>query len=205
MRRYDPARNPVARAYREYTGGKDRMSWDQTAALFAVRGLAHDGQTYFTAVTEGHNRFELTVGPPGGQGPQASRNVWVAAPDSEQAYLVAAMPPAQLARVIEDLMIACVSGRLPPVQRTFFTGAAADGDPVLPFSLSPFARAGDAAAAAATATAGALARKLLRFDFAIFASPAAGADPDHPGILYPPTLRHPGQRVSLKITSMSSS
>jgi len=104
MRRYDPARNPVARAYREYTGGKDRMSWDQTAALFAVRGLAHQGQTYFTAVTEGHNRFELTVGPPGAK-PQPSHNAWIAEPDSEQAYLVAAMPPAQLARVIEDLMM----------------------------------------------------------------------------------------------------
>jgi inosine-uridine nucleoside N-ribohydrolase len=105
MKKYDPARNPVARAYREYTGGKDRMSWDQTAALFAVRGLAYEGQTYFTAVTEGHNRFELTVGPPGGKGPQTSHNTWVPQPDSEQAYLVMAMPPGQLAKVIEDLMM----------------------------------------------------------------------------------------------------
>ena len=106
MKKYDPARHPVARAYLEYTGGKDRMSWDQTAALFAVRGLAHGGQTYFKAVSQGHNRFELGVGPPGGRGPQPSRNAWVAEPDSEQAYLVEAMPPAQLARVIEDLMMA---------------------------------------------------------------------------------------------------
>jgi inosine-uridine nucleoside N-ribohydrolase len=107
MKKYEPARSPVARAYREYTGGKDRMSWDQTAALFAVRGLAHEGQTYFTAVTEGHNRFELTAGPPGAAGakPQPSHNAWVAEPDAEQAYLVAAMPPAQLARIIEDLMM----------------------------------------------------------------------------------------------------
>jgi hypothetical protein len=105
MKKFDPARNPVARAYLEYTGGKDRMSWDQTAALFAVRGLALGGQTYFTAVTTGHNRFDLTVGPPGGEKPPASHNAWVDAPDSEQAYLVAVMPPAQLARVIEDLMM----------------------------------------------------------------------------------------------------
>jgi len=104
MKKHDPARNPVARAYREYTGGKDRMSWDQTAALFAVRGLSHDGQAYFTAVTEGHNRFELIVGPPRNK-PQTSHNAWVAEPDAEQAYLVAAMPPAQLAKVIEDLMM----------------------------------------------------------------------------------------------------
>jgi inosine-uridine nucleoside N-ribohydrolase len=110
IKKYGPARNPVSRAYLEYTGGKDRMSWDQTAALFAVRGLAYEGQTYFTAVNDGHNRFDLTVGPPGGQGPQTSRNAWVAAPDAEQAYLVMAMPPAQLAKVIEDLMM------LPPAR-----------------------------------------------------------------------------------------
>ena len=104
IRKYGPTRNPIARAYREYTGGKDRMSWDQTAALHAVRGLARDGRTYFTAVTEGHNRFELIVGPPK-PGPQASHNAWVGEPDSEQSYLVPAMPPADLARVIEDLMM----------------------------------------------------------------------------------------------------
>ena len=104
MKKYDPARNPVARAYQEYTGGKDRMSWDQTAALFAVRGQAHEGQTYFTTVTGGHNRFELITGPPGSR-PQPSHNSWVAEPGGTQAYLVAAMPPAQLARVIEDLMM----------------------------------------------------------------------------------------------------
>ena len=104
MKKYDPARSPVARAYQEYTGGKDRMSWDQTAALFAVRGPAHEGQTYFTTVTGGHNRFELITGPPGAK-PQTSHNSWVAEPGGTQAYLVAAMPPAQLARVIEDLMM----------------------------------------------------------------------------------------------------
>jgi len=104
MRRDGAARSPIARAYREYTGGKDRMSWDQTAALHAVRGLAHDGRTYFTAVTEGHNRFELIVGPSKPE-PQTSHNAWVPEPDSEQSYLVAAMPPADLARVIEDLMM----------------------------------------------------------------------------------------------------
>jgi inosine-uridine nucleoside N-ribohydrolase len=105
MKKYPATRSPVARAYREYTGGQDRMSWDQTAALFAVRGLAHDGQTYFTTVSEGHNRFELAVGTPAGAKPTPSHNTWVAAPDTDQAYLVAALPPAQLARVIEDLMM----------------------------------------------------------------------------------------------------
>jgi inosine-uridine nucleoside N-ribohydrolase len=110
MRRDAAARSPIARAYREYTGGKDRMSWDQTAALHAVRGLAYDGRTYFTAVTGGHNRFELIVGPPKPE-PQTSHNAWVPEPDSEQSYLVAAMPPADLARVIEDLMMQAPAAR----------------------------------------------------------------------------------------------
>ena len=105
LKKFDPAKNPVARAYREFTEGKDRNSWDQTAALFAVRGLAFQGQTYFTAVTQGYNRFELAVGPPGQRGPQPSHNTWMPDPDSDQSYLVAAMPPAALARVIEDLMM----------------------------------------------------------------------------------------------------
>jgi inosine-uridine nucleoside N-ribohydrolase len=113
MRRDGAARSPIARAYREYTGGKDRMSWDQTAALHAVRGLAYDGRTYFTAVTEGHNRFELIAGPPKTE-PQTSHNAWVPAPDSEQSYLVAAMPPADLARVIEDLMMQPPAARARP-------------------------------------------------------------------------------------------
>ena len=103
VRERDPARNPVARAYLEYTGGKDRMSWDQTAALYAVRGLGSGGRPYYSRVA-GHNRFELLVGPPG-RGPQPSRNVWVSGAEAEQAYLVAAMPPAELAQVIEELMM----------------------------------------------------------------------------------------------------
>jgi inosine-uridine nucleoside N-ribohydrolase len=113
MRKFEGARSPVAMAYREYTGGKDRMSWDQTAALFAVRGLAYEGQTYFTSVTQGHTRFELIVGPYGTRKPQPSRNAWMADPDSEQAYLVEAMPAASLARVIEDLMMQRPARRRP--------------------------------------------------------------------------------------------
>jgi inosine-uridine nucleoside N-ribohydrolase len=105
MKKFDPAKNPVARAYREFTGGKDRNSWDQTAALFAVRGLAFQGQTYFTAVAQGYNRFELAVGPPGQHGPSPSHNTWMPEPDADQSYLVPAMPAPALARVIEDLMM----------------------------------------------------------------------------------------------------
>jgi inosine-uridine nucleoside N-ribohydrolase len=106
IREHDPAKSPVSRAYLEYTGGKDRESWDQTAALFAVRGLANESQAYFTAVDRGHLRFELAAALPARpRAPSLSRNAWVAEPDSEQAHLVLAMAPEALARVIEDLMM----------------------------------------------------------------------------------------------------
>lgn len=112
IRERDPAMSPVARAYLEYTGGADRESWDQTAALYAVRGLAYGGATYFSTVTTGHNRIELFTGPPG-PGPQPSRNVWRDAPDAEQAYLVEAMPASELAALIEGLMMQPPAARSP--------------------------------------------------------------------------------------------
>jgi hypothetical protein len=106
IREHPPATSPVSRAYLEYTGGKDRESWDQTAALFAVRGLGPEAEPYYRAVTRGHIRFDLTATPrAGSSAPSLSRNAWVAEPDSDQAYLELAMPPARLGQVIEDLMM----------------------------------------------------------------------------------------------------
>jgi inosine-uridine nucleoside N-ribohydrolase len=106
IRAHPPAGSPVSRAYLEYTGGKDRESWDQTAALFAVRGAVHAGRTYFTAVDRGHLRFVVSAGLPARpRAPSASRNEWVAEPDTEQSYLVMALAPEDLAREIEDLMM----------------------------------------------------------------------------------------------------
>jgi inosine-uridine nucleoside N-ribohydrolase len=101
IREHDPAKSPVARAYLEYTGGKDRESWDQTAALYAVRGLGK----YFSEGGRGRNRFELVVTAPVAGKPQFSRNTWVTEPGGDQTYLVEAMPPAELAKAIEELMM----------------------------------------------------------------------------------------------------
>ena len=106
IREHPVAESPVSRAYLEYTGGKDRESWDQTAALYAVRGLGPEAQPYFREVTRGHIRFDLTATPRAGTStPSPSRNAWVAEPDSEQAYLELALPPERLAAVIEELMM----------------------------------------------------------------------------------------------------
>jgi PKD repeat protein len=87
-----PAESPVREAYRIYLGGhgRNRSSWDQTAVLYAVRGLS----TYWTSVGGG----SCHVFPNGS-------NEWRATPDRDHEYLVGLMPDAGLARVIEELML----------------------------------------------------------------------------------------------------
>jgi len=88
-----PADNPVRIGYEAYfrAPGRSRASWDQTAVLYAVRGLG----SYWTAETAG----SCHVSPDGS-------NEWRPSPDRPHAYLKARMPAKELARVIEDLMIA---------------------------------------------------------------------------------------------------
>jgi len=73
---------------------KGRPSWDQTAALLAVRGLAHQGVGYWTAAAPGSIAIDDQVG-----------DAWLAAPVRRQSYLVKALDEAALAMVIEELMI----------------------------------------------------------------------------------------------------
>lgn len=86
-----PATNPVRRAYELYGKlGKDHFSWDQTSVLYGVRGL----RDYWAAKTTGTNHIE-----------EDGRNDWRPTPDGEHAYLIEKMPPGEVARVIEDLMM----------------------------------------------------------------------------------------------------
>ncbi|MBW3622512.1 MAG: nucleoside hydrolase [Armatimonadetes bacterium] len=96
LEKNDP-KSPVREAYRLYFGGafKGRESWDQTAVLYAVRGL----HNYWTAETEGY----MHVFPDGS-------NEWRKAPDRDHAYLKESMPPASVAAIIQDLMT------LPPMK-----------------------------------------------------------------------------------------
>lgn len=79
-------------AYRLYFNGQfgNRRSWDQTAVLYAVRGLS----TYWTSVTKGYNHIN----------PDGS-NQWRSTPDKDHAYLVEKQPSASMAALIDDLML----------------------------------------------------------------------------------------------------
>jgi hypothetical protein len=88
-----PEESPVKAAYRLFNGLQDRESWDQTAVLFAVRGL----RDYWKESVPGLNLMHARVG----QG----YNEWLPFPAGRHRHLVERMPPGELARVIEELML----------------------------------------------------------------------------------------------------
>jgi len=91
-----PLYNPLAMAIGLYVGyGRDRESWDQTAALVAVRGL----RDYWKSTPSGYNR----IGDKGA-------NAFTTGQDRGHRYLVRSMPTPQLEDVIEDLMVSAKEG-----------------------------------------------------------------------------------------------
>jgi hypothetical protein len=92
--RQAPKGTPVRRAYELFNGLNNRQSWDQTAALYAVRGLDGGLADYWDVVTRGHLHVN-----------QDGSNQWRTSPDKDHAYLVRKMDPKKIAVVIEELML----------------------------------------------------------------------------------------------------
>lgn len=92
--RQAPEGTPVRRAYELFNGLKNRQSWDQTAVLYAVRGLDGGLADYWDLNSTGY----LHVYPDGS-------NQWRSSPDKNHAYLVRKMEPKKIAEVIEGLML----------------------------------------------------------------------------------------------------
>jgi len=89
-----PEGTPVRRGYELYNGLQNRQSWDQTAVLYAVRGLDGDLADYWDL----HSKGYLHVNEDGS-------NVWRDSPNKEHSYLVKKMRPEKIAAVIEELML----------------------------------------------------------------------------------------------------
>ncbi len=89
-----PDGTPVRRAYELYNGLTDRQSWDQTAVLYAVRGLDGGLDDFWEVRSGGH----LHVNEDGS-------NVWRETPAKQHSYLVKKMDPQKIADVIETLMM----------------------------------------------------------------------------------------------------
>ena len=71
------------------------MSWDETAVLYAVRGLSFQGIQYWSLRSGGCNVVD----------PKNGSNKWAEAPDRHHAYLIIAQPPERIAQVLEDLVL----------------------------------------------------------------------------------------------------
>lgn len=87
-----PPSNPVRVAYEtnpQVDAKKNRHSWDQTAVLFAVRGL----RDYWT-LGSGDIRID-----------DKGKNTWTASGNSRH-YLIAKKPVAEMKKIIEDMMVA---------------------------------------------------------------------------------------------------
>jgi inosine-uridine nucleoside N-ribohydrolase len=93
--RETPKTNPVRRAYELYNGLKNRESWDQTAALYAVRGLDGGLAAFWDLKTTGTCHVE----------PDGTTE-WRDAPDKDHAHLIEKKPPEEVAAAIEALMVA---------------------------------------------------------------------------------------------------
>src|SRR5438552_2213569 len=88
-----PEANPVRAAYLLFNGLEGRESWDQTAVLCAVRGAA----AYWTESEPGLCLMHA--------GMPFAFNEWIPTPRKSHRYLVEKTPPAEVSRIIEDLMV----------------------------------------------------------------------------------------------------
>ena len=90
-----PADSPVRRAYELYNGLTNRASWDQTAVLYAVRGLEGGLRHVWDLRTQGSVQYDE----------KTAYVQWRDEPQRNHAHLVEKMPPAEVARMIEELML----------------------------------------------------------------------------------------------------
>ena len=89
-----PADSPVRRAFELFNGITNRASWDQTAVLYAARGLDGGLQDVWDLRTQGSVHLDE----------KTAFVQWRDGPQRDHAYLVEKMPPEQVAAMIESLM-----------------------------------------------------------------------------------------------------
>jgi hypothetical protein len=94
----DPERNPVAMAYRLWFSGerRDRASWDQATVVYAVRGAWSDDLRLWELSEPGKVTFSASI----------PHTMFTARRDGLHRYKIEYMDPADVARIIETMMIA---------------------------------------------------------------------------------------------------
>ncbi len=89
-----PKESPVRRGYELFNGLKNRSSWDQTAVLYAVRGLNGGLKDVWDIGSGGVMQIHAD-----------GSNTWVADPKGTHSYLIKKLPPKDVAQLIEQLML----------------------------------------------------------------------------------------------------
>lgn len=86
-----PESSPVRQAYALYLGQRGgRQSWDLTAVLYGVRGLAD----YWETQTGGY--VEVS---------ESGANRWLDSKDKDHSYLTKKMEPGQIRDLLDDLLV----------------------------------------------------------------------------------------------------
>jgi len=88
-----PLRRGLEDAWNALSAG--RPSWDETAVIYAVRGLSFEGDEYWKKQSQGSVLVDDTTGV----------TKWVPTPDKNQSYLIESMNPDLLARLMESLIV----------------------------------------------------------------------------------------------------
>ena len=97
--REKPRSSPARRAFELYNGLRSKASFDQTAVLYAVRGLNGGLDDLWDLESSGYMHVF-----------NDGSNEWRPQPDKNHVYLIEKMSPASVAKVIEDLMLEPPSG-----------------------------------------------------------------------------------------------
>ena len=92
--REKPQSSPARRAFELFNGLRSKASFDQTAVLYAVRGLNGGLDDFWDLVSTGYMQVQ-----------EDGSNEWRPQTDKDHAYLVEKMSPPKVAKVIEDLML----------------------------------------------------------------------------------------------------
>ncbi|MCX6359530.1 MAG: nucleoside hydrolase [Armatimonadetes bacterium] len=94
-----PEANPVRQCYQHYNGLTNREAWDLTAVLYAVRGAGNLWKRSEQGFCLMHAKVSHGV------------NEWIPTPAKQHRYLQELMPPADVGKILEALLIAPPKGK----------------------------------------------------------------------------------------------
>ena len=91
---------PLESANNCLNSGRD--GWDETAVIYAVRGLSYKGTEYWKVQSKGSVLIDCCDG----------SNVWLPSPDKNQSYLIEFMAPDSLASLMEHYILKSIKNAM---------------------------------------------------------------------------------------------